>query len=236
MPRILLLIAIIFSVWYWWKILKSLPTEKRRSFLWRTAFWSVLGFSVILVASGRMHWLGAGLAVLVPLAKTIFGLGLRALPFLQILSRFKTSPSQFRTKSLAVEVNFSTRQMDGEVLDGEFAGRRLSELSADETQRLSDSLRSVDRESYMLLQAYLMRNGRGGDEQSQQESTSSSFSDLSDEEALKILGLESGASKEDIGKAHKRLMQRLHPDRGGSDYLAAKINAAKDQLISRSSS
>ena len=236
MIRLLLLVAIIFSIWYWWTTVTRLPKEKRRAFLWRSAFWLGLSASVVLVATGRMHWLGAGLAVLVPVLKGTFAVGLRALPFLQILSRFKTSPSQFRTKSLAVEVNFSTRQMAGEVLDGEFAGRRLSELSADETQRLSDSLRSVDRESYMLLQAYLMRNGRGGDEQSQQESTSSSFSDLSDEEALKILGLESGAAKEDIGKAHKRLMQRLHPDRGGSDYLAAKINAAKDQLISRSSS
>jgi hypothetical protein len=147
------------------------------------------------------------------------------------LSRFKTSPSQFRTKSLAVEVNFSTRQMDGEVLDGEFAGRRLSDLSAEEAKTLSDSLRETDRESYVLMQAYMMRNGRGGDEQSQQDSTPGGFSDLSNEEALKILGLENGASKEDIGKAHKRLIQRLHPDRGGSDYLAAKINAAKDQLI-----
>ena len=130
-------------------------------------------------------------------------MGLRALPFLQILSRFKTSPSQFRTKSLAVEVNFATRQMDGEVLDGEFAGRRLSDLSAEEAKKLSDSLRETDRESYVLMQAYLIRNGRGGDEQSQQDSTSNSYSDLSNEEALKILGLESGASKEDIGKAHK---------------------------------
>jgi hypothetical protein len=185
----------------------------------------------MLVATGRMHWLGAGLAVLVPVLKGAFAVGLRALPLLQMLSRFKTSPSQFRTKSLAVEVNFSTRHMDGEVLDGEFAGRRLSELSADEAKVLSDSLRETDRESYVLLQAYLVRNGRGGDEQSQQDSTSTRFSDLSNEEALKILGLEPGASKEDIGKAHKRLMQRLHPDRGGSDYLAAKINAAKDQLL-----
>ena len=231
MIRLLLLVAIIFSIWYWWTTVSRLPKEKRRAFLWRSAFWLVLGASVMLVATGRMHWLGAGLAVLVPVLKGTFALGLRAPPFLQILSRFKTSPSQFRTASLAVEVNFSTRQMDGEVLEGEFTGRRLSDLSADEAQQLSDSLRESDRESYVLLQAYLMRNGRGGDEQSQQDSTSNSFSDLSNEEALKILGLQPGASKEDIGKAHKRLMQRLHPDRGGSDYLAAKINAAKDQLL-----
>ena len=49
-------------------------------------------------------------------------------------------------------------------------------------------------------------------------------------EAYKVLGLEPGASKEDVAKAHKRLMQRMHPDRGGSDYLAAKINSAKDKL------
>ncbi|ETN92413.1 DnaJ domain protein [Gammaproteobacteria bacterium MOLA455] len=233
MIRLLLLVAIIFSIWYWWTTVSRLPQEKRRAFLWRSAFWLVLGASVMLVATGRMHWLGAGLAVLVPVLKGTFAVGLRALPFLQILSRFKTSPSQFRTKSLAVEVNFSTRQMDGEVLAGEFAGRRLSDLSASEAQTLSDSLRKTDRESFVLMQAYMMRSGRGGDEQSQYDSSANSFSDLSDDEALKILGLESGASKEDIGKAHKRLMQRLHPDRGGSDYLAAKINAAKDQLLSR---
>ena len=76
MPRILLLVAIIFSVWYWWKIVKSLPSEKRRAFFWRTAFWAVLGFSVLLVVTGRMHWLGAGLAVLIPLAKTVFCFGI----------------------------------------------------------------------------------------------------------------------------------------------------------------
>ena len=233
MPRILLLIAIIFSVWYWWKSFKSLPTEKRRSFLWRSAFWSVLGFSVILVASGRMHWLGAGLAVLVPLAKTIFGLGLRALPFLQILSRFKTSPSQFRTKSLLVTVNFSTKEMDGEVLQGEFSGRHLSQLSTVELQSLVEEFKQSDRESYVLLQTYLLRNTQGGSNQgsSDQSYQASNISDLSEKEAYEILGLEPNAAKEDIIKAHKRLMQRLHPDRGGSDYLAAKINAAKDKLV-----
>jgi DnaJ-class molecular chaperone len=59
----------------------------------------------------------------------------------------------------------------------------------------------------------------------------SSMNDLSSNEAYDVLGLSNTASKEDVIKAHKRLMQRMHPDRGGSDYLAAKINAAKDLLI-----
>jgi hypothetical protein len=236
MPRILLLVAIIFSLWYWWRVFKSLPSEKRRPFLWRTAFWSVLGFSVLLVASGRMHWLGAGLAVLVPLAKGAFALGLRALPFLQILSRFKTSPSQFRTKSLLVQVNFSTREMDGEILQGEFTGKRLSELSQEQLQAFAESLKETDRESYLLLQTYLLRSNRGGSQHSYQDGNqngnqANNLSELSEKEAYEILGLEPDAPKEDIVKAHKRLMQRLHPDRGGSDYLAAKINAAKDKLV-----
>jgi|TARA_B110000879_G_scaffold144388_1_gene187580 hypothetical protein len=228
MPRILLLIAILFSVWYWWKVVKSLPSEKRRPFLWRTAFWSVLGLSVILVASGRMHWLGAGLAALIPLAKGAFALGLRALPFMQILSRFKTSPSQFRTKSLLVQVNFASKQMDGEILQGEFTGKRLSGLNSEELQRLSASFKETDRESYLLLQTYLLRNNRGDSNNSDQ---ANNLSELTDQEAYEILGLEANAAKEDIIKAHKRLMQRLHPDRGGSNYLAAKINAAKDKLM-----
>jgi len=231
MIRLLLLVAIIFSIWYWWTTVTRLPKDKRRAFLWRTAFWLVLGISVTLVATGRMHWLGAGLAVLVPLVKGFFTLGLRALPFLNILSRLKTTPSQFRTRSLLVEVNFASRQMDGEILDGKFAGRRLSELNNTELSELSDALKTDDRESFVLLQAYLLRNGQAGEQHQQDNYQSANFSELSAEEAYKILGLEVDASKEDIIKAHKRLMQRLHPDRGGSDYLAAKINAAKDKLV-----
>jgi DnaJ-domain-containing protein 1 len=230
MPRLLLLIAIVFSIWYWWSVVKRLPAEKRRSFFWRTAFWGILGASLILVASGRMHWLGAGLAALIPLGKVLLGLGMRALPLLQILSRFKTSPSQFRTSALMIEINFASKHMDGEVLQGEYVGKRLSELSSDQLQTLADELRGTDRESFVLLQAYMLRSGSG--QQSGESYQAGNFSDISNDDAYKILGLERDAAEEDIIKAHKRLMQRLHPDRGGSDYLAAKINAAKDQLIS----
>ena len=77
-----------------------------------------------------------------------------------------------------------------------------------------------------------MRNSRGNTQSEDSAGGSAaSYADFTEDEAYKILGLESGASKDDIVKAHRRLMQRLHPDRGGSDYLAAKINAAKDKLI-----
>lgn len=229
MPRLLLLIAIAASIWYWWSILKRQPDDKRRSFLWRTAFWTVLVLSIVLVATGRMHWLGAGLAALIPIGKGLLALGLRALPLVNILSRFKTTPSQFRSQSLLVEINFANRQMDGEVLQGDYAGKRLSELSPEELQNLAAWLKEADREAYVLLQAYTMR-GSNSDRSAGNEQQGS-FADFSKEEAYKILGLENDASKEDIIKAHKRLMQRLHPDRGGSDYLAAKINAAKDMLV-----
>ena len=230
MPRLLLLVAIAFSVWYWWSTVKRLAPEQRRPFFWRTAFWGVLGASIILVATGRMHWLGAGLAALIPICKLVLGFGLRALPILRILSRFKTSPSQFGTGSLKVEINFASKKMDGEVLKGEFTGKRLSELNPEQLKALSEEFRAADRESFVLLQAYLLRNGTG--EQTNDNYQAGNFSDISNDEAHKILGVEANASKEEIIKAHKRLMQRLHPDRGGSDYLAAKINAAKDQLIS----
>ena len=230
MPRLLLLVAIAFSVWYWWSTVKRLAPEQRRPFFWRTAFWGVLGASIILVATGRMHWLGAGLAALIPIGKLVLGFGLRALPILRILSRFKTSPSQFGTGSLKVEINFASKKMDGEVLKGEFTGKRLSELNPEQLKALSEEFRAADRESFVLLQAYLLRNGTG--EQTNDNYQAGNFSDISNDEAHKTLGVEANASKEEIIKAHKRLMQRLHPDRGGSDYLAAKINAAKDQLIS----
>ena len=229
MPRLILLVALIFIVWYWWKTIKGLSAEEKRPFLWRSAFWVVLGASLLLVLSGRMHWVGAGLAALIPLGKSLLAFGFRALPILRLLGRFKTTPSQFKTTSLSVTINFSNSQMDGEVLIGELAGKKLSELTDDQLENLAAQLKDVDRESYALLYAYRMRRGNAG-QQSDGGFNSDNFTGLSESEAYEILGLDQTASKEDVIKAHKRLVQRLHPDRGGSDYLAAKINAAKDRL------
>lgn len=67
--------------------------------------------------------------------------------------------------------------------------------------------------------------------QSQQGAQQPVSAALSLEEAYQVLGLEAGATREEVIEAHRKLMQKLHPDRGGNDYLAARLNQAKDMLL-----
>ena len=230
MPKIILILALLIGVWYWWSYLRKLPKDKSRPFLWKTGFWLVLGIASYLVLTGRMHWLGAGLAALVPLLRSVVLWGFRAAPLVRLLGRFKSTPSQFRTSSLVVTINFANGQITGEITTGDLAGKQLTELSTDEIKALAQQLKETDKESYVLLQAYLMRSG-SADEQTANHFKPESYSDISKAEAYEVLGISADSSQEEVIKAHKRLMQKLHPDRGGSDYLAAKINAAKDLLI-----
>lgn len=69
-------------------------------------------------------------------------------------------------------------------------------------------------------------------QQQQSNQHAKSHNGMTKEKAYEVLGLKPGAGKEDIITAHKRMMQKIHPDRGGSDYLAAEINQAKDTLLS----
>jgi hypothetical protein len=230
MPKLLLLIAAIVGLWYWWSYQKNLAENKRKPFLWRSGFWLILALTLYFIITGRMHWLGAGIAALIPVLRTLLVWGTRAGPLLRLFGRFKTSPSQFRTQFLVISMNFTTGSVEGEIISGDYNGKKLSELSQDELKQLSQQYKTVDKESYVLLQAYLIRSGSSND-QAYQQYNPDNFNQLSEAEAYEILGLPNTASKDEVVKAHKRLMQRMHPDRGGSDYLAAKINAAKDQLV-----
>ncbi len=145
------------------------------------------------------------------------------------------------TPFLRMNLDHDTGTMEGTILRGRFAGMRLEELAAADLLALLRECRAEDEEGARLLEAYLDRvrpdwrdelagertagTGRGN--------TSSTSGDMSVEEAYAILGLSPGADAEAIKDAHRRLMVKLHPDHGGSDYLATKINRARDVLLHR---
>jgi len=141
-----------------------------------------------------------------------------------------------RTAALEMELDHDSGRLEGHVLAGRFEGKSLSMLSLEQVLDLYRELAS-DSESLQLLEAYLdgqfpvWRQHAQADVGGRQ-GVAPGTGPMTKEEAYKVLGLEAGASAADVRKAHRRLMQRLHPDLGGSSFLAARINEAKDVLLS----
>lgn len=142
--------------------------------------------------------------------------------------------SRVMTDHLEMELDHATGAMRGRILKGFFAGREIEDLKPVELAHLWQDCRYVDPASAQLVEAYLDRvhpTWREDMARSEQERPRGPDGRMSEEEALDILGLEPGASEAVIRQAHRELMLKLHPDRGGSTYLAAKINEAKDTLL-----
>ncbi len=143
--------------------------------------------------------------------------------------------SEVESEFFKMTLDLETGAMDGDVLRGTFEGRGLGSLTLDDLRELLSEVQG-DHESVQLLEAYMDRVHAGwrGDEESgerESQSPASSSGAMTEDEARKILGVGPDASEKDIKAAYKRLMAQLHPDRGGSDYLAAKVNLAKDTLL-----
>jgi hypothetical protein len=134
------------------------------------------------------------------------------------------------TDWIEIELDHDTGAMSGRVLKDVHAGRALSALSKTELMSLYREA-SADDETVRLLEAYFDRTFGADWRAGEQEKPRARSSAMSRGEALKVLGLEDGAAEEEIRAAHKKLMMQNHPDRGGSDYLASKINEAKDVLL-----
>ena len=131
-----------------------------------------------------------------------------------------------------MELQHDTGNMDGSVLCGSFSKKRLSELSLEELLEVFQECQS-EPDSAQVLVAYMDRNYPDWRETSQGNTHEDLVVDAQIDRklALEILGLNEPINGEDVINAHRQLMQKLHPDRGGSDYLAKKINLAKDFLI-----
>lgn len=222
--------------------------QQVRKALKTAALYALIAVVIVLAISGRLHWLFALLASTLPFLK-------RALPLLRYVPlanlwyrRYKArnsvnaaatpgQTSQVETAVVRMTLDHDSGRIDGVILDGMFSGRLLSQLSL---QQLLECWRQWDRkdpESTRLLEAFLDQNHDpqwreqlgAGDAQAGADVDTS----MSEDEALAILGLPPSASRDDIIRTHRLLMQRLHPDRGGSTYLAARVNQAKDLLLER---
>lgn len=143
--------------------------------------------------------------------------------------------SEVETSYLRMGLNHDTGEMGGVVLAGRFKGRQLSELSFSELQELLADCRVADNQAAALLETYLDRAvGEDWRERARDRGTGESATaggKMTPEEAREILGVGPDATPDEVREAYHRLMLKLHPDQGGSNYLAAKINAAKDVLL-----
>jgi len=143
--------------------------------------------------------------------------------------------SSVRTAALEMELDHDTGVLDGLVLAGRHEQRKLGSMTLRELREVMEDLRD-DPESRQLLETYLdgrfpiwREHTKPNDGDGKGVAPGSGA--MTKQEAYKVLGLEAGATPADIRKAHRRLMQRLHPDLGGTSFLAARINEAKDVLL-----
>jgi DnaJ domain len=144
--------------------------------------------------------------------------------------------SRVRTAFLEMELDHDSGAMRGRILSGSYAGAALDVL---DTPTLVGLLGTIDADSRDLLAAYLDRRDAGwrqnaqGDAAAGRGPRAARSGKMTEEEAYQILGIAPSASAEEISRAHRSLMKKLHPDQGGSTYLAARVNEAKDVLIRR---
>jgi hypothetical protein len=141
--------------------------------------------------------------------------------------------SQVRSQYLEMMLDHDSGALVGRIVAGPHAGHSLDEF---DLPQLAAMIPGFDAESVALLEGYLDRRFPAWRENAERNSAGGQRrappgGKMTDEEAYQILGLQAGASRDEIGRAHRALMKKLHPDQGGSTYLAARVNEAKDTLL-----
>lgn len=231
---IALLLLVYFSL-EWFKTAE--PSDVRRA-LMQMGIAALILISLLLIFTGRIvaAWpflLGAfGLYMKLKQAWGLAGFFRKGLGRLSV----KDHVSVVRTSHMKMTLNHDSAKLNGEVLKGLYAGQQLSNLNLEQLLKKLQELTSEDKDGHRLLENYLDKafpNWRATYQQGGEQNTAAAAHLMDEAQALDILGLKAGAKVEDIRAAHKRLMKQLHPDSGGSTYLASKINEARDFLLSK---
>lgn len=237
MPKLLLLLAIALALYILFIRAQALPPHQRKAQFLKLGIVIAVAAVVFLTLTGRMHWVGAALTGLLVGARQLLPLLIRLFPMLSSLRNKSAAagPGQHSTVEstiLRMHLDHESGKLSGEVLRGPLQDWRLDELDRSQLEDLLLYAQQEDNDSVQLLISYLEQRfpGETGFGK-QQHAAPDNSSGLSRTEALAVLGLGEEASDEDVVQAHRKLMQKLHPDRGGNNYLAAKVNQAKDFLL-----
>lgn len=233
MPRLILLAAIAAALYILIRRAQAAPPHERRGEYIKLALGVAVGLVVLLALTGKMHWIGVAITGLLVVLRQLAPALIRLFPMLA--SRFgQAAPSQGQSSTvstdlLRMQLDHDSGNLGGEVLQGRYQGWRLDDMDREQLDELLDWCQSQDEDSRQLLLSYLEQRFPGG--QGQGGRGAPPPGGMSRDEALAVLGLGEEATDEEVVGAHRKLMQKLHPDRGGNDYLAAKINQAKDHLL-----
>lgn len=199
----------------------------------RIALVLIISVALFFLVTGKLAWAFYTLPALLPWFLRFRSLARTAKNFQRMSAGLgggaSGQTSDLKTRYLQMALDHDSGELDGEVIEGKFAGRRLSDMSLAELVDLLQTCWAEDGQSAQVLEAYLDR--AHGDWRESAAEGKTETGTMTREEALRVLGLKAGASKDDIKEAHHRLIAGLHPDRGGSTYLAAQINQAKDILM-----
>jgi len=213
------------------RMFSTADPQKLASLLQQVGGYALLLIAAYLAVTGRFYaavplaYFGATLLNWIP-SPAGFGARVRRTP---------GQVSRVRSRFVEMELDHDSGAMRGKILAGQYENVPLDAL---DRPTLLSLLKEFDDESRALLEAYLDRREPGWREDVEEDAGARGreaprVGPMTEEEALQILGLKPGAGAPEIRRAHRLLMKKLHPDQGGSTYLAARVNEAKEVLLRR---
>ena len=238
--QLLAVVSLLIILWYASNAFTKANPAKLARYLKPLGGYATLAAAAFLMMRGQVE---AAVAVG---GFGLYLLGLAHPPaFARMFSKVGSIPgadqvSRVRSAMIEMELHHDSGAMEGTVLAGPYSGVRLADLTRPQCEEILQICRRDDPEGARLLEAYLDRRFPGWRPAGEDHGDPGRGSGdrrlagaMTKDEAYEILGLKKGATAEDISRAHRSLMKKLHPDHGGTTSLAARVNEAKDVLLRR---
>ena len=229
--------AVLFILWYVGHNYATASPQALAKIFRKAGGFAALGLAAFVLMRGQIE------VAMVIAGGGAWLLGLKGFALPAWAQRTQPTPgaqSRVRSALLEMELDHDTGALNGRVLAGPLEGRRLDELDETQLAELAQLCLAGDPDGSRLLDAYLDRRFPGRRQATQDDADARPGGGggrhagmPSEQEAYEILGLQPGAGEADIRRAHRDLMKKLHPDQGGSTYLATRVNQAKDVLLNR---